>query len=143
MRKVRGSYCILPLLLVVSNAAASPAKKSPFDDAVAVWHMADLKDSAGDNSQLTPNGDVNLGVALGGAEHAASLKRGGDGVVAEFQGGYLFAGQGANSELNLTGKAMTMCLRFRAEEGTEDTPLFSKRGGHKALVYNPIPAPTA
>ncbi|MDQ1257999.1 MAG: beta-fructofuranosidase, partial [Candidatus Hydrogenedentes bacterium] len=109
---------------------------SPFDDAVAVWHMADETDSAGANSPLTIQGVAKAGVALTGNEREASLRRGGDGYTASIEGGYLSAGQGAGNELNLTGQTMSLCLRFSMPADVQDTPLFSKHGGHEALVYN-------
>ncbi|MBN1422776.1 MAG: glycosyl hydrolase [Planctomycetes bacterium] len=124
--------------IAIAFAARIPtqADPTPFDDAVAVWHMADPSDAAGADSRLTPSGAVRLGVALEGAERAASLARGGDGLVAAFEGGYLSAGQGAGGELNLTGKAMSLCIRLRDPSGRWDAPLFSKHGGHERLVYN-------
>jgi len=115
---------------------ANAADRGPFADAVAVWHMADLTDSAGKQSALTAHGDVRLGVALTVAEREASLRRGGDGRAAEFRGGRLEAGQGADGELNLAGKAMTMCMRLRDPSGKWDSPLFSKHGGHSKLTFN-------
>ena len=47
---------------------------SPFNDAVAVWHMASA-------DGVTVHGDVALGVPLEDAEREASLTRGGDGRV--------------------------------------------------------------
>ena len=122
-------------LLFCGSAAAQPPS-TPFNDAVAVWHMGDASDAAGKNSTLKAVGDVSPGVALSGDERTASLKRGGDGDVAAFRGGYLDADQGADGELNLSGTAMTMCVRLRLAEGVTDTPIFSKHGGHGALVYN-------
>ncbi|KKM20963.1 hypothetical protein LCGC14_1640210 [marine sediment metagenome] len=113
--------------------AADPA---PFSDAVAVWHMGDLKDSAGKNSRLSSNSDVRIGVPLHGDDREASLARGGDGHVAEIGDGYLSAGQGADGELNLTGEAMTILLRLRNPTGRWGCPLFAKYGGHEKLVYN-------
>jgi len=110
--------------------------KSPFDDAVAVWHLSDLNDTAGRNSRLTFHGDVKVGVELKGAERDASIKRGGDGYAAEFRGGYLNAGQGADGELNLKGTTLTICVRLKDASGTWNAPLFSKHGGHNKLVYN-------
>ena len=102
-------------------------KKSPFADAVAVWHMTDSNDTAGKNSNLTPHGDVKLGVELKGAEREASIKRGGDGYVAEFHGGYLVAGsRSPDQQLSLTGKEMTMCIRMRDSLGKWNMPLFGR-----------------
>ena len=113
-----------------------PHGKSPFDDAVAVWHMADLNDSAGANSALTIHGDVEVGVELEGVERAASIKRGGDGRAAAFNGGYLSAGQGVDGELNLTGKQMTICIRLRDASGNWNSPLFGKYGGDDEASYH-------
>ena len=110
--------------------------KSPFKDAVAVWHMANLDDSAGNNSALVVHGDVEIGVELKGAEREASIKRGGDGQAASFNGGYLSAGQGADGELNLKGKQMTMCIRLRDTSGDWNSPLFSKYGGDDEVSYH-------
>jgi len=125
--------CLTSALASCAPAAAQP---SPFADAVAVWHMADARDATEPRSDLAAVGDAQLGVPLEGAEREASLARGGDGLVARFAGGYLAAGQGAGGELNLTGKALTMCLRVRDPSGRWDTPLFSKHGGHERLVCN-------
>ena len=128
--------CLAVVLFQFGSITSAKPQTSPFDDAVAVWHMADTKDSANKNSDLKCEGDLSLGVELAGDEKAASLARDGDGKVAEFRGGYLNAGQGIDGELNLSGKSMTMCMRFRLDEGIQDAPLFSKHGGHKSLVYN-------
>ena len=108
---------------------------SPFNDAVAVWHMADLKDSSGNNNSLTAQGDVSVGVELDGSDLEASLKRGGNGKAAEFRGGYLSAEQGANGKMNLSGSVMTMCIRLRNPSGNWDGPLFGKYGGDELASY--------
>lgn len=110
-------------------------ENSPFLDAVAVWHMDDENDSAGKNSVLSIHGDVKLGVKLEGLERKASLKRGGDGEVALFNGGYLNAEQGADGELNLSGKEMTMCIRLRVLSENWNSPLFGKYGGEEEVSY--------
>jgi len=109
---------------------------TPFADAVAVWHMSELNDTAGKNSRLTLYGDVKVGIELTGVERNASIKRGGDGYLAEFQGGYLSAGQGAEGELNFEGKELSLCIRLKDASGNWNTPLFAKHGGSKKLVYN-------
>jgi len=122
-------------ILMICGASAAEVE-SPFRDAVAAWHMADLKDSAGKESRLTPGGKVTLGVELKEAERAASIARGGDGRVARCDAGWLSAGQGTGGELNLTGSAMTMGIRLRDPSGQWNTSLFSKFGSHDRLVYN-------
>lgn len=123
---------LAPLMLVATCATTA----APFGDAVAVWHFADLADACAPHGTLEPTGAVEAGVALTGEERDASLARGGDGLAARFEGGYLSAGQGAGDELRLTGMAMTLCVRFRLDAGVTDTPLLSKHGGHAALAYN-------
>ncbi len=59
-------------------------KGTSFEDAVAVWHMAEA--DAGDEGQLAVRGSVELGVELAGRERDASSRRGGDGRVATFAG---------------------------------------------------------
>jgi beta-fructofuranosidase len=134
MRKVLSIAPALAAIWLAGNA--SGAADSPFGSAVAVWHMADANDSAGKNSLLAPAGEVELGVKLEGAERDDSLLRGGDGVAAVFRGGYLSAGQGADSELNLGGKCLTIAIRLRDPVGLWSYPIFSKYGGHGELVYN-------
>jgi beta-fructofuranosidase len=122
------------MLFLAGAAAAGPS--SPFEDAVAAWHFADLRDSAGAQSDLQAVGAVEAGQDLPGAEAEASRKRGGDGKAALFRGGYLDAGQGASGELNLTGTAMSLLIRLRDPSGRWNTTLFSKHGGHGRLLYN-------
>ncbi len=90
--------------------------KSVFDEAVAVWHMAEPEG-------LTIHGDVKLGFALDGAERAASLLRGGDGRAACFNGGWICVG---NDALRLTGHEMTLCLRMKDSSSASSAPLLAK-----------------
>jgi beta-fructofuranosidase len=106
-----------------------------FKTAVAAWHFSDLKDSAGGNG-LKLVGAASLGAKLTGDEYQDSLRRGGDGSVAQFDGGYLDAGQGAGGALNITGRALTVYVRLRSPSGVWGGPLFSKYDGHDKLVYN-------
>jgi hypothetical protein len=80
---------------------------SPFDDARAVWRMGSAQDAAGECGPLSVEGHVALGVALTGIEREASLRHGGDGRVARFQGGYIRAPGGADRPLALEGQEMT------------------------------------
>lgn len=126
------------LLLATASACAAEPAPSPgdiFKTAVAVWHMADLKDAVGKNG-LSAAGNVTVGKKLEGKDLQESLACGNDGVVAQFDGGYLDAGQGADGALNITGSALTVSVRLRNPSGAWELPLFSKHGGHDRLVYN-------
>jgi hypothetical protein len=95
---------------------------SPFDDAVAVWHMAGA-------DGLAVHGDVALGIPLEGAERDASLARGGDGRVAQVNGGWLTVGDAA---LAVTGPEMTLCMRLKDTSQAWDAPLLAKDNPHDA-----------
>lgn len=105
---------------------------SSFADVVALWHMADLSDSAG-RSPLTVHGDVKVGVRLTGRDREASLERGGDGCAAEFRGGYLVAGVAAEELLNLTGKEMTFCIRLMDAQAKWNAHLFGASSGPRPI----------
>lgn len=101
--------------------------KSVFAVAVSAWHMDDLSESKGSELSLTVVGDVTVGVELQGVELEASIRRGGDGRVARFSGGYLIAGQDVGRPLDLTGKKeMTLCIRLCDPEGRWNSPLFAR-----------------
>ena len=123
-----------PLPLVMSAfLLAAMTQAAPFDDAIALWQM----DGPSKEIPLEVHGNVTLGVALNGKDAEASKRRGGDGKVARFaKGAYLSAGGGANSKLNLTGKAMTIALRVKSATGAWDSPVLAKHGGHGSLAYN-------
>ncbi|MGD0092476.1 MAG: GH32 C-terminal domain-containing protein [Planctomycetota bacterium] len=135
--KTRSGLAVGLSLAAASACAAEPAAPAAdiFKTAVAVWHMADLKDSAGQNG-LAIVGNATVGNKLEGQDLQESLACGNDGVVAELDGGYLDAGQGAGGALNVTGSALTVSVRLRNPSGVWGTPLFSKHGGHDQLVYN-------
>lgn len=115
--------------------AAAPV--DAFGDAVAVWHLKDFGDSVGTNSSLELRGAVKVGQACGHAAKAASLSRGGDGLIAECAGGFLVAGQGADGELNLTSAAFSLYARLQDPTGVwESCGIVSKHGGHQILTYN-------
>jgi sucrose-6-phosphate hydrolase SacC (GH32 family) len=126
------------LLLATASACAAEPAPSPgdiFKTAVAVWHMADLKDAVGKNG-LSAAGNVTVGKKLEGKDLQESLACGNDGVIAQFDGGYLDPGQGADGALNITGSVLTVSVRLRNPSGDWELPLFSKHGGHDQLVYN-------
>ena len=99
--------------------ASSSSAKSPnvFDDAVAVWHFADLNNAVNPNERLTAFGQVQLGVELVGTERQASLLRGGDGKAASLDGGYLEARLEGAGLQEWPGTTMTLAIRLRAHEG--------------------------
>ena len=117
---------IFASLFIAINPATRTQAASPLADAVAVWHMTDAEVNAGHRAGLTVHGKVRLGVALDGAERDASRRRGGDGSVAEFRGGYLIAGKDATKALQLAGDKMTFCIRLRNPKGKWGTPLFAR-----------------
>jgi hypothetical protein len=114
------------VLAVLEGAAEAAGASSPLNDAAAVWHMAGASDAAGKDAALTVQGKVTLGVELQGAERQASLRRGGDGRVARFEGGCLRAGEAGNRQVSLRGKEMTLCVRLQDSSGRWDALLFGK-----------------
>jgi beta-fructofuranosidase len=117
---------VLLLTAAVRSAASEPVGPSPLKDAVAVWNMADADGRPAERTILTVHGNVRLGVNLKGSEREASLRRGGDGRVAQFGGGYLIAGEKAAEALRLGGDKMTFCIRLRDPAGKWNAPLFSR-----------------
>jgi sucrose-6-phosphate hydrolase SacC (GH32 family) len=129
------------LAVVLTLLAAAPARRDEpatdpvFRTAVAAWHFGDLRDARGRN-ELRVVGAAAVGHRLEGRDFFDSLARGGDGMAARLDGGYLDAGQGTGGALNLSGNAFTLSVRLRSPTGAWDRPLFSKHGGHDRLVYN-------
>ncbi|MCC6353703.1 MAG: hypothetical protein IT577_07435 [Verrucomicrobiae bacterium] len=106
-----GIYCGIAH---VQAAGTPPA--GPFKDAVKVWHFAGT-------DGLEATGAAKTGVKLDGADRAASLARGGDGMVAEMDGGYFVA----SGDAKVTGKQMTLLLRLRDPKGAWDSPLLARQ----------------
>jgi len=124
-------------LLLSAGLAPAAEPAQTLNDAVALWHFRETCDSAGQNSRLEPQGDVELGQTCDAGARAASLARGGDGVTAECSGGFLVAGQGAGDELNLTGAALSLYARLQDPSGDwSSCGIVSKHGGHDQLTYN-------
>jgi beta-fructofuranosidase len=131
MHWLRLAVAIDSLLLAIAPLSRSAATDaSPFADAVAVWHMADTSGRVAERARLTIHDSVSLGVDLVGPERSASLRRGGDGRVAEFDGGYLIAGEEAAEPLHLRGDKMTFCIRLRDPAGKWDAPLFARHAAN-------------
>jgi len=121
MKATRTASC---LFLVLETTLGLAAAASPLDDAVAIWHMSGAKDARG--AAIGVEGAVTLGVELTGAEREASLRRGGDGRVARFDGGYLRAAFPASRPPAVQGKELTLYLRLQDPAGNWAAPLFSK-----------------
>ena len=110
--------------------------RTPFDDAVAVWHLGDLRNGNGaDHSSsevrsahpLATHGSVQVGVALSGAERQESLRRGGDGRAALFDGDAWLSTGPATAGVDLSAESFTTCVRLRADKpgGVFYTNLFA------------------
>jgi len=123
------------LLAATTARPEGPAAADAFKDAVAVWHMGGFRDARGKND-LRVVGKAAVGEPLEGQDRLDSLARGGDGLAAHLDGGYLDAGQGTGGDLNPSGSALTVGVRLRSPSGAWDKPLFNKHGGHDRLVYN-------
>jgi len=134
MRLLKYVAIIALLFLTLARSRTSEAAKPlPLEDAVAVWHMADADGQAAERARLTVRDNVKLGVNLEGSEREASLRRGGDGRVAEFGGGYLIAGEGAAEAIHVSGDKMTFCIRLRDPAGKWDSPLFARHAPNDEL----------
>jgi sucrose-6-phosphate hydrolase SacC (GH32 family) len=130
MRKLKLIGIICPVFLFIT--CNSPVR---FKDAVAAWSLSDLNDMTPENSQLKSHGEV-LFVTLGGNDAKASKERGGDGIAARLKGAWLDAGQGADEELNLTGKHVSILLRMKADTVKGFVPLVNKSGNDQNLAYS-------
>ena len=119
---------ILILIIILTCDAKAQKKNSsfPFKDAVKVWNFAD-------GTGLKVNGAAKIGVKMEGKENAASLGRGGDGYVAEFNGGWL----ATDSGVSITGKQMTLLVRARSFENTWKGTLLARASGesYANLLY--------
>jgi len=104
---MRNVLCFSGLIFLILASGCRPEKlSSPFSDAVKVWHFAN-------KAGLKSEGAVKTGVRLKGEDKAASLKIGGDGFAAEFNGGFLVADSG----VKVTDKQMTLLVRAKSTDG--------------------------
>ena len=110
--------------------------RTPFDDAIAVWHLGDLRNGNGaDHSSsevrsahpLATHGSVQVAVSLTGAERQESLRRGGDGRAALFDGDAWLSTGPETGDVHLSPRAFTACVRLRADRpgGVFYTNLFA------------------
>ena len=86
--------------------------------------MADLKGA------LLMSGSAKLGVAVSGAEREASLRRGGDGLVGQFDDGVLADVKGT-AMFAKSPRSMSLCIRLRDPSGKWRSPIFQKAGPGK------------
>jgi hypothetical protein len=117
----------LAAIVVALGVNAWVEAGSPLDDAAAVWRMDSAHGSTDRGGPLAVEGDVRLGVELADSDREASLRHGGDGRVARFNGGYLRAGTLADRPIALQGKEMTLAVRLRDATGAWTAPLFAKQ----------------
>lgn len=121
---MRNTLIVLTALLLIVPLPTFAA--TPFQDATVAWHF----DGTQGHYPLTIRGDVQLSVDLTGAEHVASLARGGDGKVARFDGGHLEIG---GPTFDPPGAEFTLLLRVRDPPGQWNAPLFGSYGGDGAV----------
>jgi beta-fructofuranosidase len=107
------------------RGAPGSRAREVFGDAVAAWHMADLRDSRG-SPDLEALGAIDIGVDLEGDEREASLLRGGDAKAAVFHGGTLATGRGGTREVALAGHDASLCMRLRLTETVEGSSILAR-----------------
>ncbi len=120
----------------------------PFSDAVAVWHMADARNTqksptsgkANDANtgpcELIPHGKIELGMEPSGDDRSRSLQRGGDGKVARFDGGYLSIAADDEHVLDIYGYESSYCVRLKSNSRDYCGPILGKYGGDKHVSYH-------
>jgi sucrose-6-phosphate hydrolase SacC (GH32 family) len=123
-----GTFCFALLLSGCHN-------NDNFKNAVAVWSLSDLNDKTTGNSSLKEHGAVKF-VSLKGQDARESKLRGGDGIAAQFNGNWLDAGQGANDELNLTGKNISILVRVKSDMVNGNVPIINKAGSDQNIAYS-------
>lgn len=135
---VRRFVATFILWAAFGNASPVPAEQLLFREAVAVWHLQDPSDQSALNSPLQARGSAKFAIPLEGADHAASLARGGDGFAAQLSGGFLDADQGTGNELQLEGDQFTWLIRLKiaSPDLWSTRGFFTKGGGHDQLAFN-------
>jgi len=125
---------IIILAICLLSVSQAKPQSNGFKDAVAAWNLADVNDITAANSRLKISGNVTF-IKLDEADAEASKRRGGDGLVAQFNGGWLDAGQGADNELKLSGKAISILVRLKANEVKGLTTIIGKLGNDQSIAY--------
>lgn len=122
---------ILPSAALAALFLTSPVLFS--QEEVAFWKMDGLNDSSAPGSVFSVQGEVKP-ASLKGAEKKLSKRHGGDGKVFEFNGGFLDAGQGERGELNLSGNAVSILVRFKASMTEDYSEILSKGGNDQEVA---------
>lgn len=112
---------LLSILLCAGAFTLHAADSSPLASAKFRWNMAS-------GSDLKPSGAVKTGIALKGVEREASLTRGGDGMVADFAGGWLAL---ADARLRLLKDLPSFTLFLRAKADKLNGTLLVQQGADK------------
>ncbi|MBW7892840.1 MAG: hypothetical protein H3C48_17810, partial [Chitinophagaceae bacterium] len=129
----RSMYYLLTGLFLFS---ACEQKDDLFSDAIAYWSFSDVNDSAADNSRMQEKGNLQW-ITLDGDAARDSKQRGGDGKAVKLDGsGWLDAVQGANDELNITGKQITIAVRIKADSLKDLNPVITKSGDDQSIAYS-------
>ncbi len=114
-------------LSVCAGLLASCSEKNNFEEAVAVWSFANVNDEVGANSKLSEHGAVQF----------VGEKNIGDGKAVFLDGNsWLNAEQGADGELNVTGKGLSIFVRMKADSVKEYNPILTKSGSDQNMAYS-------
>lgn len=125
----------LSYFLVGSLLYASCNNKPVNPDAVAVWSFAGLDDGAGLNSKLQEQGTVTF-VTGKGDEKLETKGSTDDGKAVYLDGvSWLSAGQGADGELNIGGRGITLFAKVKPDSLKEYSPVLGKSGNDQSVAY--------
>jgi beta-fructofuranosidase len=108
-------------------AATDPAtlEPHPFDDARIVWHLETRTANENYPLALKVNGNVQVGQQLDPGECAQSLRRGGDGFAAIFEGGWLSLDVNRAKTVRPEGNAVSLYVRAWVGPEKSGTLVFS------------------
>ncbi len=127
-------FVLTSVIFLIILQAFGQQENNSFKNAVASWPLANVNDITTANSRLKIHGDVKF-VQLTPGEARDSKIRGGDGIAAKFNGGWLDAGQGVNNELDISGYNLSILVRVKPDEVRAFTPLVDKAGNDQSIAY--------
>jgi len=99
--------------------------RNPFATARIVWHMESRTANENYPLALKENGDVSVGQKLDGDELAQSIKRGGDGFAATFDGGWLTLDVSRAKTVRPVGDAVSLYVRAWIGPASSGTLFFA------------------